>query len=374
MLSTGPGKLLKEARESKGISLRQAAEETKITSRHLQALEEDNFSLFPGETYVLGFLKSYAEYLDLDPEHIASLYRGALMAEKEVPLAELTKPTMTPWDLYRDKIMLALKALIGVAFIGIIIYWLFSSSNNLHIESTPINETVSLNEKQDTINVPVGVETTHIKLRSGFSTAVLRVGEGINFSLDNVEVYLVLENLNHQYAAEGGSTAELSLYPGKKPIVLKESDPVWIQEDFLPRKFRLTLTGATKTAIKLQIDLGEITEEELAKKQKQETETRITNPENFIIVFDAVVTGPNFVEFYVDGQPRKKGLLAAGSRLHYEANDSIQMKIGDAGAIQVKINGKDYKFGPRGKQVSKVIRKIKDPLESTRFKILVKDL
>lgn len=62
------GATLKSAREQQGISLDDAAEATKIRSSYLVALEEEAFEQLPGPTYARGFLRSYAEYLDLDPQ------------------------------------------------------------------------------------------------------------------------------------------------------------------------------------------------------------------------------------------------------------------------------------------------------------------
>ncbi len=60
------GSSLKEARLRKGLELTAAAEATKIRSRHLQALEDEQFDVLPGQTYVRGFLKTYADFLGLD--------------------------------------------------------------------------------------------------------------------------------------------------------------------------------------------------------------------------------------------------------------------------------------------------------------------
>src|SRR5688572_4148180 len=88
------GALLKKAREDRRISLRQAADDTKITSRHLQAIEDDNYLVFPGETYALGFLASYAVYLEVDPDQVKRLYKGSQLTETETPLHELMQPTI----------------------------------------------------------------------------------------------------------------------------------------------------------------------------------------------------------------------------------------------------------------------------------------
>jgi len=60
------GSSLREARLRHGLDLAAAAEATKIRSRHLKALEDEQFDVLPGQTYVRGFLKTYADFLGLD--------------------------------------------------------------------------------------------------------------------------------------------------------------------------------------------------------------------------------------------------------------------------------------------------------------------
>jgi transcriptional regulator with XRE-family HTH domain len=59
------GRTLRLAREKRGLSLQQVEEATKIRSRYLRDLENENFDVLPA-VYVLGSLKTYAEHLGLD--------------------------------------------------------------------------------------------------------------------------------------------------------------------------------------------------------------------------------------------------------------------------------------------------------------------
>ena len=64
MFEIGPA--LREARERQQLSYSQVEEGTKIRSRYIRALEEEDFSVLPGPTYTKGFLRAYADYLGLD--------------------------------------------------------------------------------------------------------------------------------------------------------------------------------------------------------------------------------------------------------------------------------------------------------------------
>jgi cytoskeletal protein RodZ len=85
------GEKLKTARESKYLDFDQASKDTKIALRYLQALENEDFSGFPGEAYITGFLRNYGTYLDLDVQELLSLYRTLKMQEQPIPVEQLLK-------------------------------------------------------------------------------------------------------------------------------------------------------------------------------------------------------------------------------------------------------------------------------------------
>ena len=61
------GKLLQSTRESKQIDIEKVALETTISRNHIIAMENEQIDSFPGEPYLVGFIKNYAEYLGLNP-------------------------------------------------------------------------------------------------------------------------------------------------------------------------------------------------------------------------------------------------------------------------------------------------------------------
>ena len=75
------GERLEEARKRKGISLREAAEATKIRSDFLGSIEQNKFDFELPEIYKRGFLKNYARYLKLDPENILTDYNAHLLSK-----------------------------------------------------------------------------------------------------------------------------------------------------------------------------------------------------------------------------------------------------------------------------------------------------
>lgn len=78
------GERLEEARKRKGISLREAAEATKIRSDFLSSIEQNKFDFDLPEIYKRGFLKNYARYLKLDVEKILTDYSAQLLSNSRL--------------------------------------------------------------------------------------------------------------------------------------------------------------------------------------------------------------------------------------------------------------------------------------------------
>lgn len=68
------GEILIRAREERGLTLDDAERDTRIARRYLEALEAEAFDVIPAPVFARGFLRSYAQYLGLDPQAIMTLY------------------------------------------------------------------------------------------------------------------------------------------------------------------------------------------------------------------------------------------------------------------------------------------------------------
>ncbi len=81
------GERLEEARKRKGISIREAAEATKIRGDYLHKFEGNQYDIRLPEIYVRGFLRSYANYLKLPAEKIISDYNALGLNESKRALS-----------------------------------------------------------------------------------------------------------------------------------------------------------------------------------------------------------------------------------------------------------------------------------------------
>ncbi len=76
----GPGTQLREARVRAGMTLEQVSAATRVSLRHLEMIEADDFIHLPARTYAVGFSRSYARLVGLNEAEIAAEVRAALDA------------------------------------------------------------------------------------------------------------------------------------------------------------------------------------------------------------------------------------------------------------------------------------------------------
>src|ERR671917_1486785 len=69
------GERLREARMRQRVDVSEVERVTKIRAKYLRALESEEFDLLPGPTFVKTFLRTYAEYLDLDSRLLVEEYK-----------------------------------------------------------------------------------------------------------------------------------------------------------------------------------------------------------------------------------------------------------------------------------------------------------
>ncbi|MBR3627939.1 MAG: DUF4115 domain-containing protein [Elusimicrobia bacterium] len=79
----GPGKVLQQARKKKRYSLDKIHKATRIKKEFIEGLENDNVSAFPAELYYKNFLKTYAQFLALDPNEMINLYEQSKLEQQE---------------------------------------------------------------------------------------------------------------------------------------------------------------------------------------------------------------------------------------------------------------------------------------------------
>lgn len=68
------GEKLRQAREARGISVSEVAEQTRISALYIKSIEEDDYRTLPGGIFNKGFVKSYARYVGIDEQEALQDY------------------------------------------------------------------------------------------------------------------------------------------------------------------------------------------------------------------------------------------------------------------------------------------------------------
>ncbi len=124
------GELLRRQRKARGISVVEIAEHTKIGKKYLESLENDEFQALPGETYIRGFLKAVAKYLELDEEAILKRYKEQLGLQET--RAQVSPETAAPKEESGQALwgpLLAVLVLAGLGA-GLFLLWPGGSEDN----------------------------------------------------------------------------------------------------------------------------------------------------------------------------------------------------------------------------------------------------
>lgn len=117
--STTIGDILRETRIKRGLDLVTVAEETKISPKNLQAMEDGNLASLPAEVYARGFYTMYARLLALDPGEVLELYANE---RKKIPGAAIYS-TPPPNRLTQDVASMAERPTsLPSSYFGLIIF------------------------------------------------------------------------------------------------------------------------------------------------------------------------------------------------------------------------------------------------------------
>ncbi|AZJ21876.1 DUF4115 domain-containing protein [Bacillus wiedmannii] len=162
------GQKLKEARGTKGLSMDQLHEITKIQKRHLVAIEEGNYDVLPGAFYARAFIKQYADAVGLNGEELLVEYQSTIpQSEKrdvpQVSTGQKTQETMqksSSWPI-ADHMPKVLVALLVIAF-GVVIWFVFQALTGKGDEKVPNAQSEKIEVKKAE-NSPLDTKKDEVK-------------------------------------------------------------------------------------------------------------------------------------------------------------------------------------------------------------------
>ena len=132
------GDYLKEVRQARGFTYSDVELATRIPAKYLEAMEEGAFDKMPGQAYVIGFLRSYAKFLQVDSDELVNYYKetAGIVDETVLPLPgqidsgdkeALAKANYQPMKKWQTGILLSFLAIV---IAGGVLYYLGVMKND----------------------------------------------------------------------------------------------------------------------------------------------------------------------------------------------------------------------------------------------------
>ncbi|HET7572215.1 MAG TPA: RodZ domain-containing protein [Gaiellaceae bacterium] len=161
------GDSLREARVRRGLGYPEVELATKIRARYIRALEEEEFSSLPGDTYIRGFLRTYADYLGLDGQLYADEYASRFGTSwRDEPPQPRSRPRVRrERGLERRAVVLALG---GIAVLTALVFvaWKFGGVDSS--SSTPsVVRTTGHATAPDQLTLRGVAGGTYVEVRKG---------------------------------------------------------------------------------------------------------------------------------------------------------------------------------------------------------------
>ncbi len=189
MAEEGFGQYLRSQRELRQISLEEVAAGTKIGIHLLRALEEERWESLPAEVFVKGFIKSYAEYIGLDPED--TLLRYEAIKQKEAPIKDqeqefnIPRGYSGPLGLESPIFFKLLILIILIILIGFGIYFFSTSSFNIfsnhNLQKAKHNNTI--HEKGlNTTTLPLNINLKRSNIKNNTTNNFINIPNSSNSS------------------------------------------------------------------------------------------------------------------------------------------------------------------------------------------------
>jgi cytoskeleton protein RodZ len=225
------GNSLREARMRRGIDFAQAELATKVRGKYLRALEEEQFDVLPAQTYVKGFLRTYAEYLGLDGQLYVDEYNSRFVGTGEDHEPRARRSAARPQRRYRrietNVVLVALAAIAIVVMVVVFSAWKASDNNSppppkathppaRHHRATPLLTLTGLRG------------STHVAARHGSATGNVAfdgtIPQGDSQSLRGRRLWLQIDSPENLRIQIHGKLVHV---PGLKPRVIIVTPTGW---------------------------------------------------------------------------------------------------------------------------------------------------
>jgi len=370
------GKRLREGREQNNYSIEQAARDTHISKQYLLALEEENFSIIPGETYIIGFLRNYSEYLSLNPDEMVSLYKSLKIQEQPLPMNELlqTKSRRLPVKLIL-LILLVLLLLGGAGFVGYLMLSvkkadgappeqreaaLQSEENEYLFQEEVLTRWFNRGE---TIKVPVNNLLVAVRLASITEKLTIEVlGENIDLnigeskSLDlngnsRIDLRILLNDIDR---SEETDRVNLGLYKITRQSIQAAEAGADVSAASIASAEAEAEGVTDNTGSQAGVGALPVIESE----KRAVVILKAAEPAPFRVSIN--FRGFCLFRYLVDDKTREERFFHKGESFSLDVKKEVKLWMSNSGVLRVMIAGRDVEMGKPGEVATRIVRWNKD--------------
>lgn len=367
------GKLLTETRIKHELELDQVARETNIAKRYLEALENDDYSIFPAEPYIVGFLRNYCEYLDLNSEEIINLYKQIKIQETSLPPDALLQKRKIAFS---KPLLIGLAVLAALSLLAVLVFFAIKSwIPAMQQKKLKDSSTVKTVEKRETkiyeitntrfeqrifegdslkINIQdkeytIEVEkiSPKLSLKTEIGTQIISLGQTIKIDLNKdltADVEITVEDIDKNNSNAGALVSILTGMDIEQGTANTEGDLVVSESG-----------SSVETSYKVLFESGSA----------------------YPVTLNATFRGYCLFRYETDRGNREERYYQKAEQLTIQANNIIRIwaSNGNAVKLQVVAGGKtvDLDVSRPGEVIVKDLKWIRDD-ETKRYKFIVTDV
>lgn len=332
--------ILIKSREEKGLTIAQVAYETNISKKYIEALEEEDFQVFPAEAYLLGFLRNYAEFLGIEYQGIIAEYRNCLLREEPTPLSELMG------------VKSSFELKLWMIYVPVIIVVLFFSV-------PPVVKGIGhqIEKRKEALRLAGEDKSKHYIIDNVFNDKKVKIGDSWTLQVgEDSLTYIVREINSDLIITENYRDSE-------RIVTLKLGNEVEIEFADHSVKYLVTLFlkdiggfSDNSAIMKVKVDIKEfaiLNEDDLAEIPQQRTgkdskvimvKKRSPGPYSISIKFE----GDILFRYQQKGRELKENFYQKDSVLTMDVTRSIQIWTSNAGLTKFKLNGEIMVLGRTG--------------------------
>jgi cytoskeletal protein RodZ len=350
------GQKFKTAREERGFTIDQVARDTHIAKGYIASLEEENFENFPGDTYIMGFIRNYADYLGLEPSELVALYKNLKIQEQPIPLEKLLQRKSPKPFIF---ITVGLLVLLGLAAGG---YFLFFRSQDRPLAQARSEKKENPVEASGVVPVQytMGEEAVEQSFGQGDEIIVKRQEASYTIKIEKIEdtVFLLapVENMN----LREGEEAYIRLAPQGETLkvicrgIERAGEPkaVLFLDKYLAAPGEGTRTASTETAAAPTSAIGSTNEPSRVKRSRVILEA--SSPQSFTI--EVEFRGYCLLRYMTDNQTREERYFRRGETFRTDLRREIRLWYSNSGSLRARISGNEIEFGKPGEVGASLIR------------------